>query len=149
MSTDALGDAQRALVSALVADGPVPAGFDTGRVAAVRSALLRKRAGDVARAWPGLAASYGDRWYGEFTAWAGGRPPLGSFADGFAFATDADAAGDLAPLARQELAERQVRCAPGPDGLPRRRRGFAARRAGGWLLVGVAGRVRRIWPLRG
>ena len=36
---------QEELVAALVAGGPVPSGFDPGRLAVARRALLRKRAG--------------------------------------------------------------------------------------------------------
>lgn len=141
----ALAAAQQALVDALVAGGPMPAGFDPDRVGAVRAALVRKRAGEVAKAWPGLAASYGDRWYGEFAAWADGRPTLGAFADGFGFATDAP---ELSELARLELAERQVAFVLGPDGRPRRRRGPVVRRVGDGVAVGLAGRVLRLPLLR-
>jgi hypothetical protein len=43
---------QAALVRALVDGGPVPAGFDPDRVRATAAALARKRAHEVARAWP-------------------------------------------------------------------------------------------------
>jgi len=43
----------------LVAGGPVPSGFDPGRLAVARRAMLRKRAGEAAAAWPLLAASLG------------------------------------------------------------------------------------------
>ncbi|MFC5945892.1 hypothetical protein ACFPZ4_31085, partial [Micromonospora harpali] len=42
---------QAELVAALVAGGPLPAGFAPTPVDAARRALLRKRAGDVARHW--------------------------------------------------------------------------------------------------
>jgi hypothetical protein len=50
---------QAALVRALVGGGPAPGGFDPERVRATAAALARKRAGEVARAWPGLAAELG------------------------------------------------------------------------------------------
>ncbi|MEU8189675.1 hypothetical protein AB0C00_20620, partial [Micromonospora carbonacea] len=43
---------QAELVAALVAGGPLPPGFVPAPVDAARRALLRKRAGDVARHWP-------------------------------------------------------------------------------------------------
>jgi hypothetical protein len=59
---------QAALVRALVDGGPVPAGFDPDRVAATATALARKRAGEVARAWPVLAAELGDDFTARFRA---------------------------------------------------------------------------------
>ena len=56
MNRERLADEQAALVRALVGGGPVPGGFDAGRVAATSAALVRKRAREVARAWPVLAA---------------------------------------------------------------------------------------------
>ena len=100
-----LADQQAALVAALVAGAGVPEGFDPHRVRATRAALLRKRAGEVAGAWPLLAAAYGAGWTTPFSAWAGGRPPNGSLRDGWDFAR-AQGAG-LPALAGQELAERE------------------------------------------
>ena len=60
-SVAALAARQAALVAALVAGGPVPAGFDPDRLAAARRALVRKRAGAAAAQWPLLAASLGRR----------------------------------------------------------------------------------------
>ena len=79
---------QAEVVRCLVAGGPVPAGFDPGRLEATRKALLRKRAREVGRAWPRLAASYGENWQETFTAWADGKPPLGSQLDGYDFALE-------------------------------------------------------------
>ena len=52
-----LADRQRELVAALVAGGPPPAGVDPWRFAAAERALRGKRAGEVARSWPLLAAA--------------------------------------------------------------------------------------------
>ncbi|GAA3391056.1 hypothetical protein [Cryptosporangium minutisporangium] len=104
-----LAAAQAALVAALVAGGPLPPGFDTGRVDAARRALLRKRAGEVARAWPLLAGSLGAAFTPRFVRWAAGRPPSGSFADGLAFAQHLRDAGELPPLGATELSEREPR----------------------------------------
>ncbi|MFI5957257.1 hypothetical protein [Cryptosporangium sp. NPDC051539] len=104
-----LAAAQAALVAALVAGGPLPAGFDSRRVDAARRALLRKRAGEVAKAWPLLAGGLGPDYLPRFTQWAGGRPPAGSHADGLAFAQAVRDAGDLPPIAAEELSARESR----------------------------------------
>jgi hypothetical protein len=83
-----LAQRQAELIACLVAGGPVPKGFDAGRLEATRKALLRKRSGEVARAWPVLAASYGDAWHETFAGWAEGKPPLGSVTDGYDFALE-------------------------------------------------------------
>ncbi|MGW0241402.1 hypothetical protein ACWDXF_12580, partial [Micromonospora chalcea] len=77
MSGD-LAARQAELVAALVAGGPLPPGFAPAPVEAARRALLRKRAADVARHWPLLAAGLGAHWPATFTAWADGRPSNGS-----------------------------------------------------------------------
>ncbi len=93
-----LRQTQTELVRALVADGPIPAGFDPRRVAATRTALLHKRADAVARAWPALSCLPGFR--SRFTAFAAGRAPVGAYADGMAFARAVRA--DLDEPARSE-----------------------------------------------
>ncbi|TQS44287.1 hypothetical protein [Cryptosporangium phraense] len=103
----ALGVAQAALVAALVAGGPLPSGFDATRVDAARRALLRKRAGEVGKAWPLLAGSLGPAYLPRFVQWAAGRPPAGSYADGLAFAHHLRAANELPDLAREELEARE------------------------------------------
>ncbi|WP_432987531.1 hypothetical protein [Dactylosporangium sp. CA-233914] len=126
MSAPDLAARQQALVAALVAGGELPAGFDPAAVRATKSALRRKRAGEVARTWPFLAASYGPDWPGVFAAWAEDRPPNGSLRDGWDFARARG--GALPALAREELREREAEytydgsCAPVP-----RRRGLLSR----------------------
>jgi hypothetical protein len=93
-----LAQRQAALVASLVAGAPEPAGFDTARLAAVRGALLRKRAEDVARVWPHLSEAYGESWTREFSAWAAGRPPQGALRDGWDFAHAHPAPGRAAEL---------------------------------------------------
>lgn len=132
---------QAALVAALVNDGPVPEGFDRHRVAAVRTALLRKRAGLVARIWPMLAAEC--QWPVRFTEWADGRTPRGALRDGFDFARHLRAQGRLTPVAAVELAEYEVLWRYDGRRSPRRRRLPALRRAGNTWLVQVLG-----WPYR-
>jgi hypothetical protein len=96
---------QAALVRALVAGGPVPEGFDPDRVRATADALARKRAREVARAWPALAAALGGEFTGRFLAFAAGRPPPatgGALADGLAFARALARRGRLPGDARVE-----------------------------------------------
>ncbi|MEU7871620.1 hypothetical protein [Dactylosporangium sp. NPDC049140] len=97
---------QQALVVALVAGGELPAGFDEAAVQATRTALRRKRAGEVAQRWPFLAASYGRDWPATFAAWAATHPPNGSLRDGWDFARSVGAA--LPELAREELEAREA-----------------------------------------
>ena len=113
-----LAERQAALVAALVSGGPVPAGFDERLVGIARAALLRKRAGEVARHWPMLAAAYGPAWPATFAAWAGGRPSNGSLRDGWDFARSRP---DLAGPARDELREREAMWAYDGRSAPRRR----------------------------
>jgi hypothetical protein len=125
-----LADEQAALVRALVGGGPVPGGFDPGRVAATSAALARKRAREVARAWPVLAADLGEGFTARFVADAARRPPPvtgGALADGLAFARALARQGRLSPNARVEamlaaarLSARPVRLAATLAGPPRR-----------------------------
>ena len=120
-----LSERQAALVAALVAGAEVPAGFDHAAVRATAVALRRKRAGEVARTWPLLAASYGGAWTATFAAWAAGRPPNGSLRDGWDFARAAGAA--LPPLAREELAARAAAFAYDGHTAPVRRNRLSTR----------------------
>ncbi|MBA9006640.1 hypothetical protein [Thermomonospora cellulosilytica] len=137
-----LAAAQEALVAALVAGGPVPPGFDPALVGAASRALLRKRAGEVARTWPALAASFGPRWAERFARWAEGRPPRGSWRDGWDFAR---AHRDtLDPAATRELALAEARWCYDGTGEPRPRR-FALRRIpGAGVAVVVSGRPQTV-----
>lgn len=113
-----LASRQAALVAALVSGAPVPSGFDARLVGVARAALLRKRAGDVARQWPMLAASLGPAWVSTFAAWAGSRESRGSVRDGW------DLARSRAPLAgaaAAELREREALWAYDGVSAPRRR----------------------------
>jgi hypothetical protein len=107
-------------VAALVAGAEPPAGFDPAAVRATGAALRRKRAGEVARVWPFLAAAYGDAWFPAFARWAAGRPPNSSLRDGWDFARAAGA--DLPPLARDELAAREADFSYDGRSAPARRR---------------------------
>ena len=139
-----LATRQAGLVEALTSGKPVPDGFDLSKVDAARVALLRKRAGEVARQWPLLAAAFGDRWKHEFAAWAATRPTQGSLRDGWDLARDLLARGALPATAGEELAEREVRWVYDGASAPRARRGPAMRSASGAVVVQIAGRVRVI-----
>ncbi|WP_117210408.1 hypothetical protein [Allorhizocola rhizosphaerae] len=127
MSGDDLARRQAELVRALVAGGAAPEGFDAGRVAIARKALLRKRARNVRREWPCLAAQYGDGWEQVFSAWADGRPTQGALSDGYEFAR-ANLPTD--PGARVELMVYEARS-----------RAFAVRIGQRALVVAVRGRA--------
>ncbi|MER7543866.1 hypothetical protein ABTW95_12770 [Spirillospora sp. NPDC127506] len=134
-----LAAAQEALVRAMTAGGPLPDGFDAGAVGAAAHGILLKRAGEVARAWPALAASYGTSWRAAFTGWAARRPTRGSFRDGWDFARAHRA--DLGRDAARELALAEVRWSYDGVSPPRPRR-FAVRRAPGGVAVRVRGYIR-------
>ena len=108
---------QAALVRALVAGGPVPEGFDPDRVRATAAALAGKRAREVARAWPVLAADLGEAFTDRFMAFAAGRPPPatgGALADGLAFARALARQGRLSGDARVEALLAAARLSPRP-----------------------------------
>jgi hypothetical protein len=143
MSRAQLAARQAALVAALVTGGEVPDGVDAGHLAAARSALLRKRAGEVAADWPLLAASVGHGFIASFVVWAARRAPQGSLRDGWDFARDLNAAGRLAPLGQEELAAREITWRYDGRTAPRRRRLPALRRTPDALVIQLAGHVLR------
>ncbi|QKG26498.1 hypothetical protein [Actinomadura verrucosospora] len=134
-----LAAAQEALVRAMTAGGPMPAGFDGAAVRAAAHGILLKRAGEVARAWPALAAAYGASWKAEFAGWAAERPTGGSFRDGWDFARAHR--GGLTGEAARELALAEISWAYDGASAPRRRRA-ALRRVPGGVAVLFRGRVR-------
>jgi hypothetical protein len=137
-----LAERQARLVAALTAGQPVPAGFDGARVEAARVALLRKRAGEVARQWPLLAAGLGERWFREFGGWAAARPTRGSLRDGWDLARELLARDALPAMAAGELAEREATWRYDGVSAPRIRRAPAVRSAAGTVVVQLFGRVR-------
>ncbi|MEH1013304.1 hypothetical protein V6U90_09345 [Micromonospora sp. CPCC 206060] len=147
MSGD-LAARQAALVAALVAGADVPDGFDVRLVGVARVALLRKRAGEVARHWPLLAAGLGTRWPGVFLDWAAGRPTGGGLRDGWDLARTLRDQGTLPLLGADELAVREATARYDGVDPPRPRRCPALVRAGGAVAVQVAGRVRLLRPAR-
>ncbi|MBE1492114.1 hypothetical protein [Plantactinospora soyae] len=145
--TGTLADRQAALVATLVAGAPVPPGFDVRLVGAARSALLGKRAGDVARSWPLLAAGLGERWPAVFARWAATRPTQGSLRDGWDLARELAGEGPLPTPAAEELAVREVRWRYDGTAAPRRRGLPAVHRLGGVTVLQIAGRI-RLWSRR-
>ncbi|MDO3703468.1 hypothetical protein Q3W71_17495 [Micromonospora sp. C28SCA-DRY-2] len=139
---------QAELVAALVAGAPTPSGFDPAPLAAARAALLRKRAGDVARHWPLLAAGFGADWPATFAGWAAGRPTAGSLRDGWDLARALRERSALPPLGAEELAVREATDRYDGHRPPRPRRMPALGRAGGAVAVQLAGRVRLLRPAR-
>ena len=135
---------QAALVDALVAGGPVPAGFDADRLAVARRALVRKRAGAVAAQWPLLVASLGPGWPAVFAGSVEGRPPTTALDDGWRLARTLHDRGELGTAAAVELAEREVTLRRTAAGRHARRRLPAVRRAGRRIVVQLAGRVRHL-----
>ena len=131
---------QAELVAALVAGAPDPADFDPDRLAVVRRALMRKRAGEMAAAWPLLAASLGPRWDDTVGAHVAGRAPAGALRDGWDLARDLGRRGGLSDAAAVELAEREATLHR--DGRPRRLP--SVRRCPGGAVVQVGGRVHHL-----
>lgn len=124
MNRERLAGQQADLVRALVGGGPVPGGFDPERVRATSAALARKRAREVARVWPVLAADLGEGFTGRFVADAARG---GALADGLAFARALARQGRLSPNARVEamlaaatLSSRPARLGLALAGPPRR-----------------------------
>jgi hypothetical protein len=141
----ALARRQADLVAALVAGGAVPDGFDEARVRATTDALLRKRASEVGARWPTLRAQFGPEWSTEFATWAKGRPPRGSWRDGWDYARHLAARGRLRAAAARDLAVVEATYAYDGAHPPRRRRAPALRRHPGGVVVQVAGRP-FAWP---
>ncbi|TCB98084.1 hypothetical protein E0H26_10925 [Micromonospora zingiberis] len=147
-SADSLAARQAELVAALVAGGPPPPGFAPAPLAAARAALLRKRAGEVARYWPLLAAGLGPNWPATFLDWATDRPTLGGLRDGWELARVLRARHALPALGADELAVREAAFRYDGHQPPRRRRLPAVGRAGTAVALQLAGRVRLLRPAR-
>ncbi|MEU7817179.1 hypothetical protein [Pseudonocardia sp. NPDC049154] len=98
---------QAALVAALVDGAPDPPGFAADRLAATRQALLSKRSGQAAAAWPLLAAGLGAEWTAFACAGLVGRPVAGAVRDGWDVALAARSADRLTEGAVRELAARE------------------------------------------
>jgi hypothetical protein len=115
---------QAALVTALLAPGQVPAGFDPVRFRAAAASLAQKRAEAAVRAWPALARALGRRFGELFAAYAevAPRPRVGGpLADGRAFTRWLVARGDLPEAGRLQTLAVDLRYASRPEGLVPRR----------------------------
>ncbi|MGW6579344.1 DUF692 domain-containing protein [Streptomyces globisporus] len=97
--------AQTALLSALVAGTPAPAGFDHRRLRVQSRALAAKRADVVAKVAPELPEILGNGYRTAFLAYAGSRPMSGGYRrDALDFAEHVLIAGGPAdPAARRRL----------------------------------------------
>jgi hypothetical protein len=119
-----LADRQIALVSALVAGGEMPEGFDAARLQAAAAALERKRAMATARAWPKLAQALGQRFRDRFADYARTTPlpsKGGPLLDGRTFARWLAARGELPEASRLQALGVDLRYTVSPKGLfPRR-----------------------------
>jgi hypothetical protein len=74
MAREELAARQHELVRALLAGGPVPAGFDGHRVAVEARALLAKRRSIAAHLRPDLVDRLGAEFGALFAAWSAGHP---------------------------------------------------------------------------
>jgi hypothetical protein len=83
----ALAQKQADLVRALVANGPVPAGFSAKKVHLAANSLRHKRLREVALAWPALRSALGAEWVPRFQQFAQNHPPSegGPLEDGLRF----------------------------------------------------------------
>src|SRR5437867_422173 len=69
-----LAKAQGELVRALVAQGPIPAGFDEKLVRVAARSLVNKRRQQTARSWPKLVKIFGAKYPELFTKYAQSHP---------------------------------------------------------------------------
>jgi hypothetical protein len=121
-----LAATQAELVRALVDQGPIPAGFDSGRVRATARSLVNKRRQALARVWPTLVRGVGDRFVERYTTFATEHPlpaSASTLADGRAFLAWLDREEPLNDVLRVEAMSFDVRFVDTPQGL-RRRGGF-------------------------
>jgi hypothetical protein len=125
--TTTLAQRQADLVRALVAQGPIPAGFDEARVRAAARSLVNKRRRSLARAWPKLVEAVGDAYVERFTQYASETPLPGcacTQADGRAFLRWLAAHQPLSDAACLEALTFDVRFVVTPAGLRPRRFAF-------------------------
>ena len=118
-----LAKAQTDLVRALVAQGPIPAGFDEKLVRVAARSLVNKRRQQTARSWPNLVKIIGDKYPELFTKYAQSHPlpacasPSG---DGREFLRWMESQGPLSDDARLEAMAFEMRFVSTPLGLRRR-----------------------------
>ena len=122
-----LAQEQAALVTALAGHAAAPPGFDLDRIHAAAASLANKRRRAVARAWPVLAESLGDRFAERFDGYAQSAPlPRlgGPLADGRAFLRWLEAMGEMPEACRLPALAVDLRYRSVATGLVPRR-GFA------------------------
>jgi hypothetical protein len=115
---------QAELVRALVAQGPMPVGFDRERFSVLARSLVNKRRQALARAWPNIAKILGAIYVERFTSYAQANPlPLGgsTLADGREFLRWLAAQAPPGDAARIEALAFDLRWKPTLLGLARRR----------------------------
>jgi hypothetical protein len=127
MATDMrqqLGEAQAALLRALVAGGPRPEGFDPRAIKTASDALVRKRSRVVAKLWPALSGALGADFYPRFAAYAE-RHPLpdvgGALGDGLLFVGEALTEAELTDALRRERLRAEAHLVRRPGRLTPRR----------------------------
>jgi hypothetical protein len=101
-----LAQDQAALIAALAARREPPPGFDTARLQAAADSLASKRARAAARAWPGLAESFGARYQALFLDYSA-QTTLprdgGPLADARAFVRYLQSRNELTDDVRQQI----------------------------------------------
>lgn len=117
---DALAEQQESLLSALVASGPVPAGFDADRIRLQARILAVKRCKVVAKVAPELPALLGDRYRSLYLAYARRTPLTGGHRrDSVRFAEHLLLDGTLlGPSERMRLSDWWLRQEAGPRPRP-------------------------------
>ncbi|MCE5290737.1 MAG: hypothetical protein LLG14_16060 [Nocardiaceae bacterium] len=108
MTRDELAKQQEALVAALVAGGPPPAGFDVPALEATVEALLNKRAGEVAHRAPDLKYELGADFAPRFREWASSRPKTTTAADTVSFRDHLISEGIITPPAKPRPSLRRL-----------------------------------------
>jgi len=126
-----LAATQAELVRALVARGPIPAGFDENRLRITARSLISKRRQALAQIWPTIVRGIGTPFVERFTTYAAEHPlPLSAntLADGRAFLAWLDGQQPLNDVLCIEAMSYDLRFVETPLGL-RRRTGFAVKTA--------------------
>lgn len=119
-----LAQKQAELVHALVAQGPVPTGFDESRLRTTARSLVNKRRQALARVWPSLVEAVGQSYVETFTRYAEANPlPAcpAPRADGRAFLGWLEQQAPLSDAATVEAVAFDLRCLMSAEGLRPRR----------------------------
>lgn len=129
LARDRLKAAQASLADALLADGPVPHGFDAERVKLVAHTLSHKRSRSAGQAWPTLVKLLGSAYDARFAELVGAEPlaeSYGPLLDGMRLAEALEISGELDAISAATLLDVRLRFKRTPRGLePRRGPAFA------------------------